>query len=113
MLNYRCRTRSILAAGAVASALLLLGGCDVKQELLSPQNPTVIDPSAVGNPGAATALRIGALGAMRSNTGGNGGSETAWLMGGLLADEWKSADTFLQRNETDQRKMQTNNSSIQ
>jgi hypothetical protein len=112
MLNLRFRTRSVGTFGVVA-ALLLVGACDVKEELLSPQNPTVIDPSAVNNPGAANALRVGALGAMRSNTGGNGGNETAWLMGGLLTDEWKSADTFLQRNETDQRKMQTNNSSIQ
>ncbi len=26
-----------------------------------------------------------------------------WLYGGLLTDEWKSSDTFSQRNETDQR----------
>src|SRR5437773_2747624 len=113
MLNLRNRARWVLGVACVAAGSLTLGACSIKDELLDPQNPTVIDPSAVGNPGAANALRVGALGALRSNTGGNGGTETAWLMGGLLTDEWKSADTFLQRNETDQRKMQTNNGSIQ
>ncbi len=36
-----------------------------------------------------------------------------WLYGGLLTDEWKSSDTFSQRNETDQRSVQTNNANIQ
>ncbi len=35
-----------------------------------------------------------------------------WLYGGLLTDEWKSSDTFSQRNETDQRSVQTNNANI-
>src|SRR5262249_25180576 len=35
-----------------------------------------------------------------------------WLYGGLLADEWKSSDTFTQRNETDQRSIQTSNANI-
>ena len=43
---------------------------------------------------------------MKSRTAGG---ESVWLYGGLLADEWKSSDTFSQRNETDQRSIQTNN----
>ena len=35
-----------------------------------------------------------------------------WLYGGLLTDEWKSSDTFSQRNETDQRTIQTNNANM-
>jgi hypothetical protein len=95
---------------AVVAASLALTACDVKQELLEPQNPGLIDPGQVDNADAADALRIGALGSLKSQMGGG---ETMWMFGGLLTDEWKSADTFLQRNETDQRVVQTNNGTFQ
>ena len=34
------------------------------------------------------------------------------MFAGLLTDEWKSGDTFLQRNETDQRRVQENNANL-
>jgi hypothetical protein len=71
--------------------------------------PGVIDPSAVTSPAAAAGLRVAALGQLKNRTAG---SESVWLYGGLLSDEWKSSDTFSQRNETDQRSIQTNNSNI-
>ena len=40
-------------------------------------------------------------------------AKAPWLLGGLLVDEWKSSDTFLQRNETDERKIQDNNANVQ
>ncbi len=89
---------------------LFLSGCDVKQELLAPQNPGVIDPSAINSPAAAEAVRIGAFGRLKAITAGG---ESFWLYGGLLTDEWKSSDTFSQRNETDQRSVQTSNANIQ
>jgi hypothetical protein len=94
---------------ALATAGLVLSGCDPKQELLAPQNPGIVDPSAVNSADAADALRIGALGSLRNVTAG---SESLWMYGGLITDEWKSSDTFLQRNETDQRTIQTNNGNI-
>jgi len=101
------------ARWAVATALLLalpVTACnDIKDELLDPQNPGLIDPTQVNSADAADALRIGALGQLKSNTAGG---ETLWLYGGLITDEWKSSDTFLQRNETDQRTIQTNNANI-
>jgi starch-binding outer membrane protein, SusD/RagB family len=102
------RARWILSGAAVTLAPLF-SGCDLKQELLAPQNPGVIDPSAVTSPAAAAGLRVAALGQLKNRTAG---SESVWLYGGLLADEWKSSDTFSQRNETDQRSIQTNNSNI-
>ena len=96
----RARWAALLAASIAFTA------CDVNHELLEPQNPGLIDPSQVDNADAADALRIGALGSLKSTMGGG---ETMWMFGGLLTDEWKSADTFLQRNETDQRVVQTNN----
>jgi hypothetical protein len=35
------------------------------------------------------------------------------MLGGLLTDEWKSSDTFSQRNETDQRRVQDSNGNVQ
>ena len=103
------RARRIASSVAVAGASLL-GGCDVNKELLEPQNPGIIDPSAVTRPPAALALRVAALGQLKNRTAGG---ESVWLYGGLLADEWKSSDTFSQRNETDQRSIQTNNGNVQ
>jgi hypothetical protein len=94
---------------ALASVSLIASACNVKQELLEPQNPGLVDPSTLNSPDAADALRIGALGSLRNVTAG---SESLWMYGGLLTDEWKSSDTFLQRNETDQRAIQTNNANI-
>ncbi|MDB4874578.1 MAG: hypothetical protein JWM41_1024 [Gemmatimonadetes bacterium] len=108
MLNLRNRARWAAAHAAIALPMLT-GACDVKKELLDPQNPAVIDPSAVTTPAAADALRIGAFGRLKVATAGG---ESMWLYGGLLTDEWKSSDTFTQRNETDQRSVQTNNGNI-
>ncbi|MGH7619081.1 MAG: hypothetical protein ACREPM_17815, partial [Gemmatimonadaceae bacterium] len=97
-------------AGAAALLAIASNGCDVKQELLAPENPGIIDPSSVNSPAAADAVRIGAFGKLKGITAG---SESFWLYGGLITDEWKSSDTFSQRNETDQRSVQTNNANVQ
>lgn len=106
---------SIRARGAVMpaalSALLVLVACDrVHHDLLDAPDPDIIDPASVNTPEAAEALRIGALGRLRIITAGG---EGAWMLGGLLTDEWKSGDTFSQRNETDQRLVQENNANVQ
>jgi len=102
-------SRSPWKLAAVAAVGLVFSGCNPREELLEPQNPGLVDPSAVNSADAADALRIGALGSLRNVTAG---SESLWMYGGLLTDEWKSSDTFLQRNETDQRTIQTNNGNI-
>lgn len=106
------RARSCAALGSVGLAIgaLLSTGCSVKNELLQPQNPSVISPGAIVSPQAADAVRIAAYGALKTATGG---SESMWLLGGLMTDEWKSSDTFSQRNETDQRTVELNNSVTQ
>ena len=99
--------RSVLGATV---ALGLLASCsDVQDNLLEPQQPGVITPEAAGSPTGADALRKGALGRMRQATEGGDG---LWLYTGLLADEWKTGDTFIQRVETDQRLIQSNNGNV-
>jgi hypothetical protein len=109
ILNFMPRPRIICA---MALVLLAGVGCDVKQELLNAPDPDIINPGDVNSPEAAEALRVGAVSRLRTFTTGTG-SEELWLMSGLLTDEWKSSDTFSQRNETDQRQVQLNNANIQ
>src|SRR4051812_28579179 len=107
------RARWVRAA-AVAASMVAFSGCNVREELLSPQQPGTILPGDISSAGAAgaEALRAGALGRFQQLTpgGGNGNQTEATLLGDLLADVWKSGDTFSQHNETDQRVVQTNNS---
>ena len=99
---------------ALAALVLTASACDVREELLSPQQPGTVLPGDLTSAGiaGAEALRVGALGRFQQLTpgGGNGNQTEATLLGDLLADVWKSGDTFSQHNETDQRNVQTNNS---
>lgn len=92
----------------LAAALLLLGACSVDTLLQAP-DPDLVTPETVRSAEGANAVYIGALGRFRNITGGN---ESAWLFGGLLADEWSTSSTFIQNDETDQRQVQLNNSSV-
>ena len=100
--------------GVVAAALVAGGAsataCNAKQELLAPQQPGVISPSDVNSATAAGALYTGAMGrfvrAMNYGTGGN--QEGLWNWEALFTDEVRSADTFSQRNDADQRNLATN-----
>jgi hypothetical protein len=88
---------------------MLLGACSVKQELLAPQNPGVIDPGAVANTAAADALFVGALGRWKASmNGGGNNTEALWNWQALFTDELQSGDTFSQRNDADSRNLATN-----
>ena len=92
----RARSTVILSTMAVLAVV----GCDrVKTELLAPQNPGLVDPTAVGSPTAALALRVGALGRYKQVQAG----ESIWQYGGTLADEFKNADFSSDRINADQR----------
>jgi hypothetical protein len=103
-----------VTTSALSVALLGAGACNVRETLLSPQQPGTILPGDIAGAGAAgaEALRVGALGRFQqlSPGGGGGNQTTATLLADLLADVWKSGDTFTQHNETDQRSVSTNNS---
>src|SRR6185295_1306314 len=95
--------RAWLTIAASATAILASTGCDrVKTELLAPQNPGLVDPTAINSPTAALALRVGALGRYKQLTNGNG-NESIWQYGGTLADEFKNADFANYRIGADQR----------
>jgi starch-binding outer membrane protein, SusD/RagB family len=110
MTNIQTRARWALAGATACCALL--AGCNVKQELLAPQQPGTLVPGDVASAGTAgaEALRIGAEGGLQQMVGGGTvNQENLWMMADLLTDVWKSTDTFLERNETDQRRIQSSN----
>jgi len=112
MKRYQPRVRAALAAGA-AGLGLMLGGCSVKDELLAPQQPGVISPGDVASPTGAEGLYTGAVGNFKNALlGGSSNTETIWQFAGLMTDEFKSADTFSQRNDADQRATQTNDAQL-
>jgi hypothetical protein len=112
MTNQRLSARELVTGVAMGVALLSSGGCNAKETLLDAPIPTVIDPSAANSAAGADALRIGALSRLRSISAGSGSGDSPWMFAGLITDEWKSSDTFSQRNETDQRSVQTNNANL-
>jgi hypothetical protein len=101
----------VIAAGA--GALLLASACDVNNELLSPQNPGIVDQTAVGSPVAAAALKIGAMGRLKyvasdpSSAGFTG--MNVWQAGGLMADEFMNSDFQNTMNDVDQRTVSPDN----
>jgi len=99
---------------SAALAACTLTGCNI-DKLLSLKDPDIINPSDLRSPAGAESERIGAFGRLNQATSGAffGAEATFFLYGGLLADEYRSGDTFTQRNETDQRTVETNNANIQ
>jgi hypothetical protein len=104
----RGATRSLL--GALAA--LALAGCESPTEVLEVQDPDIINPSDVQSAAGANAVRLGALARLNAATSGlagtatntgNIGTESLFLLGGLLADEWNNGDTFIDRHQVDQR----------
>src|SRR5215211_7046937 len=109
---FTARVRRVLAAAAVGVAFVAAGCSNLKDNLLTAEDPDIIKPEAISTPEAADALRIGTLSRLRNMTAGNGQGDAPWMFSGLLTDEWKSGDTFSQRNETDQRIVQENNANL-
>ena len=82
-------------------ALLPLPGCT--HDLLQVTDPDIIPD--VNTPSGALALKNGVIFRLEQVTAGLGGNgpDNLFIYGGLLADEWRSGDTFVQRNDMDQR----------
>ncbi len=104
------RIRIVWWRAATAVAVVAAAGCSsLTDSLLEANDPDVINSSATQSPEGALGLANGALGSFRDITAGN---ESTWLFGGLLADEWSTSSTFPQNDETDQRRIQLNNSQV-
>jgi hypothetical protein len=94
-------TRRRLAAMSGALVALVAAGCSsLTDSLLQAHDPDNIPPSATQSAAGAEGLRLGALYRLVTTTAG---AESAWLYGGYLTDEWKSGDSFTERNSADRR----------
>jgi hypothetical protein len=106
--SWTIRTARRTAGGLAAGLILALGACD---SVLDVTDPDII--TNAGSAAGAVALRNGVI--LRFNQAMDGSGDAPdgfFLMGGLLADEWRSGDTFEQRNTTDFRVVATTNSFI-
>ena len=103
------------AAILIASGLALTVACkgSINDALLTAVDPDIINPSSVNSQDGAEGLRLGVVSRLTTLTGAApANAEGVWFMGGMLADEWKSGDTFIQRDETDKRTIALDNSIV-
>jgi hypothetical protein len=89
------RVRRVVALTAMAS----LVACE-PTEFLTIEDPDIVNPSNVQSAAGANAVRLGAIARLNSATSGD---ESFFLLGGLFADEWINGDSFIGRQEIDQR----------
>ena len=108
------RLRRGLRVFALAAALPL-AGCNV-DEILEVTDPDIIVPPDAATASGAEGQRIGALarfvGATTGSAGGDTFFETMFVWSGMLADEWRTGDTFAQRLQVDSRSIAFNNSGV-
>ena len=96
-----------------SGGVLLLGALSVSpvacntETFLGIEDPDIINPSNVQSAAGANAVRLGAL--ARLNSASSGG-ESLLLLGGLFTDEWINGDSFIGRQEIDQRVITVQNS---
>lgn len=69
-------------------------------EILEVKDPDIVNPSDVQSVAGAEAVRLGALARLNAATSGE---ESLLQLGGLLSDEWINGDSFIARQEIDQR----------
>ncbi|MDF1504311.1 hypothetical protein [Roseisolibacter sp. H3M3-2] len=97
-------TPRLAAALLAAAALLPAAGCTSTGDLLSVTDPDIVNPSDVQSAAGANAVRLGAIARLNAATsGGSTVSEGLFLLSGLFADEWENGDSFIARQEVDQR----------
>lgn len=106
MIRYTGTVRRMSVICTLVAATLVVGCRDT---LLGVQHPDIISPSDLNSAGGAEGLRVGAIGRLAYMTAGD---ESSWLYGGLLVDEWKSGDTFIQRDQADSRSIDPSNSFV-
>src|SRR5437868_10670331 len=109
---FQARVRGALS---LVFATVALTACN-RDKILHVTDPDIINPSNLGSAEAAEALRVGALSRLSDVTGGLQGSgslnEGIFHFSGVVADEWRSTDTFVQRDEADSRSITESNTAM-
>lgn len=91
------------AAGAILA--VALAGC--QNDFLEYTDPDIILNANTAS--GAIALRNGVIQRFVTMVNGQQGPDATWIYSGMLADEWRSGDTFEQRNQADQRSIPNQN----
>jgi hypothetical protein len=114
MISYTLFTRAALRlALAAVPVAALVAGCS-SERFLASTDPDLIQPGDLQSAAGAEALRLGALGRFTTSmTRNDAGGEGALLQSGLLADEWKSGNTFTETITIDQRNVSPSNAAIE
>lgn len=89
----------------VAAALALVfaaSACDI-DEVLTVGDPAVATPESLENPAALPTLVSGAIGDFQAAYSGNGLADAFNAVTATITDEWRSSDTFTDRNDADRR----------
>jgi starch-binding outer membrane protein, SusD/RagB family len=100
--------KKFISLVAIGVGLTGLASC-ARSDLLGISTPDAITQQNLNSADGAEGLRVGAIQRFKLMTALD---ESSWFYGGLLVDEWKSADTFIQRDETDQRTVAEDNSLV-
>jgi len=107
MISYMIDTavRARRTAVVFALAVMPVVACSSTDEILSVTDPDIINPADVQSAAGANAVRLGALTRLNQATSGQNtaGTESLFLLGGLFSDEWNNGDSFIARQEVDQR----------
>jgi hypothetical protein len=98
-----------IAAASVGTLLVTACHNSLTDTVLAVQLPSIIAPASAATVAGAVALTTGARARLRSMTAG---SESSWLFGGLLGDEWTTSSTFVQNDEADERRVSLSNSTV-
>ena len=104
------------SAAAIIAGALVAAAChnSITETVLAVQLPGIIAPASAATVSGAVALATGARSRLRSMTAGSlpGGTESSWLFGGLLGDEWTTSSTFIQNDEADERRVSLSNATV-
>lgn len=92
------RARSLVLS-VLAGYTLASSGCS-PTEFLTIEDQDIINPANVASAAGANAARVGAIARLNAATAGG---ESLLLLGGLFTDEWNNGDSFIARQEIDQR----------
>ena len=104
MLRYFSPRQLQWGLGLAGLATLPLAGC---HDVLSVTDPDII--LEANSASGAIALHNGAVLRVAQAVSGTQQPDALFMFGGLLTDEWRSGDTFIQRNTMDQRIWDPNN----
>jgi hypothetical protein len=104
----------VLAVAGILAAAAFVPGCDVSDRLLKATDPDPVNPNDVQSADGAEGVRVGAMDRWKRTTGGpyGNGSESTWMFGGLLVDEWGTGSTFVQNDQVDKRATPADNGTV-